>query len=272
MKSQEPGLSFSKIPDAGIFINFVGVTNEKIMKTRRLKKKLFPVLILIFSFVSCNNDSDNDNFEVFADAYIVKKLIDNEVKTAAAFYAYANADIASATVTPPIDGGEPFDLSRSPKSSYTFFKEPVVAEFKTELPTPGTYQFDVKSTRGENIIKDDLLEIIGLDIPVIDSTRYHPENFSLTVNWESIQGADGYVIKLLNSSGITIFISFAIVPTAKEFTINSNSGNWEIQANSGDSLILQVQAFAYDSDASTELNIYNIGEISIGEQEIVWGQ
>lgn len=242
------------------------------MKSKQFFKSLFFILILNLVIASCTKNDNNDAFEIYADAYIVKKLVNNEVKSAAAFYVYANSGIASVTVTPPINGGEPFELSRSPESSYTFFKEPDATEFETGLPTEGTYQFNATSTAGENIIKDDLLEIIGLDIPLIDSTSYHPENFSLTANWESVQGADGYVIKLLNSSGITIFISFAIAPTVKEFTINSNSGNWEIQANSGDNLTLQVQAFAYDSDASTDLNIYNIGEISIGEQEIVWGQ
>jgi hypothetical protein len=250
----------------------VVVNNEEIMKTSWLNRKLFPVLILIFLFTSCNNDADNNNFEVFADAYMVKKLMDDEVKTAAAFYAYGNADIASVTVTPPIDGGEPFELSRSPESSYTFFKDPVVAEFRTELPPTGTYQFDAKSTRGENILREDLLKTPGLDIPVIDSTRYHPESLSLQVNWQSVQGADGYVLKLLNAEGLTVFISYAIVPTAEELVINSTSGNWETQASPGDNLTLQVQAFVYESDATNEINIYNIGEIAIGEQEIIWGQ
>lgn len=240
------------------------------MKSQRLFKSLFLILILNFVITSCKKNDDNA-FNVYADAYIVKKLVNDEIKSAAAFYVYANSGIASVTVTPPIDGGELFELSRNPESSYTFFKETDVTEFKTDLPTAGNYQFNVKSTGGENIIKDDMLEIIGLEIPVIDSTSYHAENSSLTVNWQSVQNADGYVVKLLNSNGLTIFISFAIAPTAEEFLVSSNSGNWEIQANSGDNLTLQVQAFAYDSDASTELNIYNIGEIAIGEKEITWG-
>ena len=242
------------------------------MKTGWLKKKLFPVLILVFLFTSCNNDADNANFEVFADAYIVKKLMDDEVKTAAAFYAYANADIASVTITPPIDGGETFELSRSPESSYTFFKEPDAADFKTELPPTGTYQFDVRNTRGENILREDVLEAPDLDIPVIDSTSYQSESLSLQVNWQSVPGADGYVVKLLNSEGLTIFISYAVVPTAEELVINSTSGNWATQASPGDNLTLQVQVFAYESGATNEINIYNIGEIAIGEQEIIWGQ
>jgi hypothetical protein len=250
----------------------VVVNNKKIMKISQVNKKLIPVIILIFLFVSCNNDADNDNFEVFADTYIVKKLADDEVKTAAAFYVYANSGIASATVTPPIDGGDLFELSPSPESSLTFFKEPDASEFKTKLPTTGTYQFDVKSTRGENILREDLLETLGLEIPVIDSTSYQPESFSLKVNWQSVQGADGYVVRLLNLEGLTVFISFAIVPTAEELVIHSTSGNWEIQASPGDNLTLQVQAFAYESSATNEINIYNIGEIAIGEQKIIWGQ
>jgi hypothetical protein len=80
------------------------------------------------------------------------------------------------------------------------------------------------------------------------------------------------VVKLLSPEGLTTFISFAIAPTAEEFVIHSSSGNGEIQASPGDSLTLLVQAFAYDSDATNEINIYNIGEIAIGEQEITWGE
>lgn len=242
------------------------------MKIRRFCKSVFLLFIPSFMLSSCNDDTNDNAFEVFADAYIVKKLMGDEVKTAAAFYAYANSGIASATVTPPIDGGEPFELYPSTESSSTFFKEPDASEFKTELPTTGTYQFDVKSTRGENILKEDLLETPGLEIPVIDSTSYQPESFSLKVNWQSVQGADGYVVKLLSPEGLTTFISFAIAPTAEEFVIHSSSGNWEIQASPGDSLTLLVQAFAYDSDTTNEINIYNIGEITIGEQTIIWGQ
>lgn len=242
------------------------------MKTSQSSKKFLPLLILVSLFASCNKDTDNNDFEVFADAYIVKKLMDNEVKAAVAFYAYANGSIASVTVTPPPEGGESFELVRIPESSYTFFKEPEAADFKTELPAAGIYQFEVKSKDGKIIQQTDLLEITGLEIPQIESTTYQPESFSLKVTWESVTGADGYVLKLLNEEGLTNYISFAIAPTVKEFVINSSSGNWNIEAYPGDNLMLQVQAFAYDSDASAELNIYNIGEISIAEKEITWGQ
>ncbi|MGC9354741.1 MAG: hypothetical protein ACP5D9_12935, partial [Mariniphaga sp.] len=193
------------------------------MKIRRFCKSVFLLFILSFMLSSCNDDTNDNTFEVFADAYIVKKLMGDEVKTAAAFYAYANSGIASVTITPPIDGGELFELSRSPDSSSTFFKEPDASEFKTKLPTTGTYQFDVKSTRGENILREDLLETPGLEIPVIDSTSYQPESFSLKVNWQSVQGADGYVIKLLSPEGLTTFISFAIAPIVRLESVKSET-------------------------------------------------
>lgn len=241
------------------------------MKTNRLIKTLFSVLIPAFLFVACNKDKDNTEFEVFADAYIINRLIEDEVKSAPAFYVYANSGIASVTVTPPAGGGEPFELARSPESSYTFFKEPQTNDFKTVAPTPGIYLFEVESTGGDIIQANDLLEILNLEIPEIVSTNYQSESFSMQIKWESVANADGYVLKLLNNDGLTIFVSFAVSSSTTEYIISPATGNWLMQVYSGDNLTLQVQAFAYDSDATAENNIYNIGEISIGEKAITWG-
>ncbi len=240
------------------------------MKTNRLNKTILSVFILAFLFTGCNKDTANSEFEVFADTYVVKKLIEDEVKSAPAFYVYANAGIASVKVTPP-GGGQSFELARSPESSYTFYKEPEGMEFKAVSPTPGIYHFEVESTGGEIIQANDLLEILDLEIPEIVSTNYQSESFSMQVKWESVANADGYVLKLSNADGLTSFISFTVSPASTEYFIGPASGNWMIQVNSGDNLTLQVQAFAYDSDATAENNIYNIGEISIGEKEITWG-
>jgi len=240
-----------------------------------MKKQWNKILLLTaavpFLFLGCNKDTES-KFEVNSDAYIIRKNIDGEVKSAAAFYVYANQGISSATVTPPTSGGGPIELGKSEGSSFTFFKEPSPADFKVQSPTAGIYQFDVESSEGVKIQQMDELEIFNLQMPQITSAAYQSGSSSLNVKWLTVEDADGYVVKLLYPDGKIVFISFALTPSTSEFNVSPSSGNWMNQIYAGEEVLLHVQSFIYDSGATLADNIYNIGEIAIAEKEITWGQ
>jgi len=239
-------------------------------------KKYWNKLVLLTAalpllFWGCNKETQS-KFDVNSDAYIIRKNIDGEVKSATTFYVYANQSISSATVTPPAGQGEPFHLSRSEESSFTFQKEPSAAEFKSETAAPGLYVFDIESSEGVKVQQVDELEIFNLQVPVITSTTFEPANMALTVKWDSVANADGYVVKLLTKEERAVFTSYSVSPKTTELSINSANGHWSTQIYSGDKIKLNVQAFIFDSDATLVDNIYNIGEIAVAEKEITWGQ
>ncbi len=221
-------------------------------------------------FWGCNKETESV-FEVNSDAYVIRKNIDGENKSALVFYVFANQSIASATVTPPANGGTPIVLERSEESSLTFQKEPAASDFKTETPKEGSYVFEVENTEGVKIQQTDNVEILNLGIPLITSTSFQSESFSLNVKWLEVEEADGYVVKLLNSEEKIIFLSQALSPSTEEFTVSNSAGSWAEQIYSGDSVVLQVQSFKYESDAVLFDNAYNVGEIAIAEKELVWG-
>jgi hypothetical protein len=232
------------------------------------------LIFLIFSsfFTACNKENPETEFEVFADAYTVKKLVDDEPKTAIAFYAYGNKNISEAKVTPPEGEGSSVQLAASDGSGYTFYKEPEPEDFKSESPAEEIYVFDVESTSGEVVQETDLLEIVNPEIPEIVSTSFNTNTLTLTVKWEAITGADGTAVKLTDKQGNTIFISYGLSSTTTEFPLGTESGTWTSSANLGDELILQVQAYVVEGDVNEELSLYNIAGIAIGEKEIIWGQ
>jgi hypothetical protein len=240
-----------------------------------MKKQWNKILLftaaLPFLFLGCNKDTES-KFEVNSDAYIIRKKIDGEVKSAPAFYVYANQGISSATVTPPTSGGDPIELGKSEGSSFTFYKEPSPADFKVQPPTAGIYNFDVESSEGVKIKQMDELEIFNLQMPQITSTAFQSGSSMLNVKWSTVEDADGYVVKLLYPDGKIVFISFALTPSTSEFNISPSSGNWMNQIYAGEEVVLNVQSFIYDSDATLTDNIYNIGEIVVAEKEITWGQ
>jgi len=239
------------------------------MRTKRLGKIFLMAFALPFVFWACNDDDETLEFEVYADAFVVKKKIDNEVKHGISYFAYGNKSISSATVTPP--SGEPFDLTVSEESAFTFLKETSEEEFVSSLPQNGSYLFDVESKDGETAQVTEAVENGTLEIPVITGTTYHSENATMTVEWEESENADGFVVRLLDDEGKVKFLSYALNPTVVEFNINSSSGNWANQAYSGDELTLQLQAFTYETGAPEEELLYNIKEISVAEKEITWG-
>ena len=241
------------------------------MKTKGWYRKILLISTLSLFFGGCGLKENDIEFEVFTDAYTIKKRIDGEVKFAVAFYVYGNSGIASATVTPPAGAGTPIELTSSPESSFTFQKEPENEEFKSGLPIVGSYLFEVVADDGTAVQQTDELQILNLGIPGITSAVFQNGNTGLQVKWEIVAGANGYVVKLLDSQYNIIYLSYGISPTATEITVDQGTGSWKSPVYSGDQLILQVQAFVYEPGATEENIIYNIGEISIGETEIVWG-
>lgn len=242
------------------------------MKTKNLNRKFLLILALPFLFMACNEESEEEAFELKADAYVVKKMIDEEVQFGVALFAYGNKAIARATVDPPTGAADDsFELEPAESSVYTYYKEPAADDFTPTFPIEGQYVFDVESEDGETLQETDLLENGLLEIPVITDATYHSGDESMNVEWEAPEIADGHVVKMLDEEGEVIFLSYTLIATADEYDINQGSGNWNGTASTGQTYTLQVQAFTYESGVSQENLLYNIKEIATGEMEITWG-
>ena len=80
------------------------------MKLKGLLLRIIIVLSAVPAIISCNKDGD-EAFEVLSDVYYINQIIDNEVQTGVAYYAFGNKAITSATATLP--GGGTVCLLRS---------------------------------------------------------------------------------------------------------------------------------------------------------------
>lgn len=241
------------------------------MKTRNLRRNVLLILALPFFFFSCNDEQVEKEFEVQVDAYIVKKKFEDETRFANAYFAYSNKAIESAIVTPPAEFGDPVELEAAESSISTFFKEPEVEDYSTMYPAQGDYVFDVESRDGEVLQEIDVMETGVLEVPVITDATFQSNVESMTVSWDSVQNADGFVVKLLNQNKKVIFISYTLLASVDEYEINQSSGNWNGTPYNGDDYILQIQAFTYESSATADDQLYNIKEVAIGETDVIWG-
>ena len=251
-----------------------GVIKLTFKKSKEMSKKLFLNILMIsvfgLSIISCNKEEDEDPFDVLGDAFYIHQVINGEVKTAVAFYAYANNSIASATVTHP--GGATSTLNNSLNLSYTWLKEPDTNDFITEYPEDGSYQFEVTSAKGEVLQSADILEIDSIGMPEFTKTEYNDENYSYELEWSEAENADAYLVKVLNDQEQVVFTGFLLNDTADEYKIRQNTGDWDQSPVAGKTYTFQLLAYAFEEGVEDTNYAYHIQEISISEQEVIWGE
>lgn len=239
------------------------------MKTKKLIQFL-PVLLLAFIFTSCLEETRKEAFDVMVDAYTVKRVIDNEPEFAQAFIAYSNQPMLGATVSKSDNSGPVIQLAQNPSSVFIYMKDPNAYDFRPGIPENAEYKFTVTSESGNAIEKFDELKPKNLAIPQIDSLTIDDAEKLLSFEWNKVNGADGYIVKVLDLNGKTIFTSEGLPEDAHGYYLSLLTGNWIDSINFGDDYILELHAFAYEDSALESNNIYNVEEISIAQFRFTW--
>jgi len=237
------------------------------MKIRSIFKNAVLILLTVFAAVSCNDYEEE--LEVLTDVYVINKKFGNEVRSANAYYAYASESMLKVTVS--IAGV--VELESYSGATFTMAKEPKDADYKTEAPLDGSYVFNIQGYNGEMLQVPDILSYEGIDIPEFTKTKFSGTPLILELEWNDVDGADGYIVKMFDTGGKLIFNGYSVGTDVNKYTItsSSNSGFWSSPAVEGQSYLLQLSAFSYDADANASNAVYNISEISIGEIQIMWG-
>ncbi len=182
------------------------------MKAKRIFRNTFLLFTTAIAVVSCN-DSEVP-LEVLTDVYVINKKIDTVVKSAPAYYAYANQPMSSVTVTIPNNGGN-VELESSPGSMNNMAKEPKDSDFKTTAPIKGSYAFTIKGMNGETLQVPDVVNYENLSIPQFTKIKFSGTPFILELEWNIITNADGYFVKMFDLEGKLILadIILSLMPT-----------------------------------------------------------
>ena len=240
------------------------------MKTSRIFRTILMVLLAGTAFVSCNDFEEE--LEVLTDIYLINKKFDGEVRSANAYFAYANQTVLGVTVTLPNNGGV-VELENYTGSIYTFAKEPADSDYKTTAPVEGSYAFSIQGGDGETLQVPDVLSYDELDIPEFTKVKFSGTPATLELEWADIPDADGYVIKMFDLDDKLIFNGYSVKGDVNKYSVtsSSNSGYWSKAAENGETYRLQLNAFSYDAEGNSSNYAYNISEISLGETQIEWG-
>lgn len=228
-------------------------------------------MAISFVFISCFSDDDlKDNLEVYVDAYVIKKNIGDVTSYAPAFFAYGNQLLRSVTVTEIGGSGETIDLTQDFTSILTMSKRPDNNDFLPYPPAASDYLFEVTAESGVTVEEYDFLAYSDMGIPTVTQAEFTNNNKLLEVAWSDVAGADGYMVKILNSEGTEISAGSGFEAGTNSYTINIVLENWYEAPEPGQTYSVQVHAFAYEAEFEPGYEVYNVQEVSIGETTIVW--
>lgn len=239
------------------------------MKTKQLLLNAI-LAFFILGLSSCLKEKD-EAFEVQGDVYYINKTVNNEIVHSTIYYAYGNQRIESATVTTPVSS-QTIDLAQSADFYNYFIKSPEEADYTTDIPETGKFDFEITSSLGEVIYCADEQTFENLPGAEIDSMEFDSNNFWLKIYWNEVEDCDGYFVKLLNQDGDIIFDGYSVAPDYTEFIISQyySTGKWNENPVNNEEYTVTLQTFLYDDDATAENFAYSIREVTVKDTVVTW--
>lgn len=183
------------------------------MRKMKVYRNAAIALLMTVMFTACMNDPD-PVFDIMGDVFVTKKIINDEIKYAPNYFVYSNIGMNSAKVTLP-NGGGTVDLEGT-TGGLTYKKEAVDSDYSLEMPDEGNYLFEAVSTKDETLQVGDELQLYDLEIPVVDSIEFLNTS-TMQVSWNSVSGADGYFLKIVDANGDDVFLSLSLDANAHDY-------------------------------------------------------
>ncbi|HPF50615.1 MAG TPA: hypothetical protein PK335_03520 [Draconibacterium sp.] len=240
-------------------------------KKTMIWRSVFAVVLASAFLSSCIEDPEPAALNAKADVFVQKVWENGETKYAPAFIVVANKQVDSVNVEGP--GGEGWSLGKDGSSSTVFVLFPETEDYTDSLPETGDYDFVITSTQTNEapLQVTDELDEDTLGAVVIDTIGF--ENGKLMVEWETLEDADAYFVRLYDDSGKLIFVGNQVDDEETEFSFGPGDQGWidsSSKAEDGDTCKLEMIAILYESGSTTNKD-YNVQFISITPTEVVWG-
>ena len=225
------------------------------------------------TFTSCSDDDNDPELlrEAQTDAFVQKRVIDDEEKTAVSFFVWANCDLKSVTVTAPGEEGKTYTLKADANNSQVFRFMPSAEDFSAEAIVTGDYSFKLTgaTSSADTLNQNDALTDADLAKVEIASTEF--ESSKLKTTWETVADNEGYVLTLFDSEDNILFIK-EIDSEATEFSFGTSDEGWlsETKAVSEEEYKVELGAILYEADSNDGNKDYNIQHISYATKTITW--
>lgn len=215
---------------------------------------------------SCDKE---EKVTVVGDVYVVTQLLGQDTLYGLSIHAYSFDPFSTVSVVPDGDPGTTYHLAAYPGFKTDFYYDTPEAELSAEKPTTGNYHFTAVFESGEVLETDDVLHSTILYPPVIKECSYDVVSAKATVEWETVTGADIYVIKLYDGDDL-VFLSPALGSATKKVDFSGSSSSWgqNYQPGNGANFRMVLSAFKYEPGGDS----YNVQASTNNESILVWGE
>lgn len=233
-------------------------------------QKIGQLILFVLILLGVNSCDKNDNiaaFEVFGDVMIIKRMDGEQSKFARSYFAYGNYPMSSASVSLPEDGT--ITLTSPDETFRTYVKQPSLADFGNEPPITGTFNFTVVNEGIEHTVSD---ELTFNNLPYANITRAEYSDGVIMVGWEPVEGADNYLVRLVNNNYETVFTGYLVNASVTVYQIAATNGVMELTPENGVTYTVEVNTFDYEEGATSKNSDYNVNEISVATTNVVWGE
>jgi len=240
-----------------------------------MKKFILNIMALVLIaglFNSCLEDPEPAALEASADVFGQKIVEAGVEKVAPVFWVMGNKELGSVTVAGP--GDETWDLEKDSFSERVFNHSPGEGDYAALLDGAGTYTFTVSSTQAEEapVTVTDELEEEELGAMSVSAANF--VNNRLEVEWEKLDGAEGYLIRLYDDNDQLVFVSPQVAGTFTQLSFGPSDTGWvttSINPQVGEYFRMELVAILYESGVTVNKE-YNIQYISIASEDIIWGE
>lgn len=223
---------------------------------------------------SCNDDKDQPAaLDAVVDVFAQKTMIDGEAKFALGFFVVANKNLESVSVKNVDNNEKTYSLIQDENDSNVFTLYPEDSTYTTTSPELGDYEFTINSTETDEAEIERYDELIDEELDTVSINSIEVIDDELTATWDTIEGAENFVVKLYDAEDNLIFSSSAIDLEATEFTFGLDSNGWigDDKAEETESYKLELVAILYESGV-TQDKYYNLQYISIDSEDLIWGE
>lgn len=239
------------------------------MKTPTIFRNSILFLLGATFFVSCIENND-EPFELTPEVICFKTKVNDTMRYALAFYAYANYSIDSAKVAYPGTSGSPVILTPYAETKNTYAKQAGLNDFSKNVPVNGMYSFTVYKG-GKIYTENDSLATNNLILPNITGTSYSASTSTLSINWAKVDGAQNYFVRLYNQNKELVYTGYTIHPDSTHYGIKPIDQGWEKSPVTGTTYTLQLNALTYEPNVSQSDLLYHLNSIVFTETPVLWG-
>lgn len=216
---------------------------------------------------SCNKNEES--VTAVGDVYVVTQRSGENILYGLSIHAYSFYAFSSVTVIPDTEPGTTYHLQSYPGFKTDFYYDTPESELTAVMPATGNYHFAANFENGKTDVADDVLSADFLIPPVIKECSYNTTTQKATIEWESVTGADLFVIKLYEDDEL-VFLSPAIDPKITEVEFSGTNSSWgkDYTPTAGTVFKARISAFKYETGGDS----YNVQASTFADENLLWGE